>query len=128
MSIAILNEAAQLIREMDSHLPHIEGLGVRISEYLRRNDFVEGVGIFQAEDEVFFDPSCDGSMAIHAKVIASYGTSDGRVLYDIAVSFNGGETYAETIPFRDVVPAFIRAIPEATKSGIVPKVIESNGE
>lgn len=122
MSIAALNEASKLIRDLDEACPHIEGLGVRVSEFLRQYDYVEGVGVHEVGSEVFFDSSCCGKLLHHAKIIASYGTADGRVLYDVALSYNNGSTYAESTPLRDVVPAFIRGIEEATKQGLVPKV------
>jgi hypothetical protein len=123
MSIVVAHEAVKLIRDLDEALPHIEGLSKRVTEFLRVHDYVENVGIFEVDSVVYFDPSCNGSMAQHAKVVANYGTADGRVLYDIALSFTQGATFATSIPLRDVVPAFIRGIDEATQKGVVPKEI-----
>jgi hypothetical protein len=118
-----MNEALQLIRELDAATPHVEGLSLRVTEFIRNNDLVEGVGSHEEGSIVYFDPSCKGECAIHAKVMASYGTHDGRVLYDLALSYTGGETFAETVPLRDVVPSMVRALGEANASGVVPKVL-----
>lgn len=128
MSIAALHEASKLIRDLDEACPHVEGLGVRVSEFLRTYDYVEGVGVHEVGSAVFFDPSCAGKMLQYAKIIASYGTADGRVLYDVALSFNEGDSYVESTPLRDVVPSFIRGIGEATKQGLKPKALTSDIE
>lgn len=125
MSLAAINEAVQLIRELDAATPHVEGLSLRVTEFIRNNELVEGVGSHEEGSIVYFDPSCAGISAQHAKIMASYGTHDGRVLYDVALSYNNGESFAETVPLRDVAPSMIRSIDDSRVSGVVPKVFSN---
>jgi hypothetical protein len=120
MSIATINECVILIDELSRVLPSDDPLRKRARRFLREHDYVEGVGVYEVGDTVFFDPSSGGKLAIHAKVLANYGLADGRVLYDLAVSFDGGNTFLESIPMRDIVPAFIRSLCDANVHGIEP--------
>lgn len=85
----------------------------RVDKFMKRIDTVSEIGIHIAGDLIYFDPQCLSKNLIPAKIVASYATADGRVLYDIAVRFgfneDGSPRFAETTPLRDVVPSFIRS-------------------
>lgn len=118
MTIAAMNNAVKLVRELDSMIPHVEGMSLRVSNFLREHDYVEGVGSHEVESIVYFDPLCGKGPRILAKVLASYGTWDGKVFYDIALSYSEGKTFAESVPLRDVVPSMIRSIDDVESNGV----------
>ena len=116
MTCAIRIEAHSLIthlRDLAAPNTMTSELRKRVADFLHKIDTISEVGIYKVSDPVYFDPQCLGKNFIPAKIVASYCTSDGRVLYDLAIRFgrneDGTPRYAETMPVRDVVPSFIRS-------------------
>lgn len=108
-AISIINDLLASIRE-----PSIPGeLMARITAFKREADIVEDVGSYERGQIVNFNPDARQFMNYRAKVMRAYGTANGKVFYDLALSFvdgHGVETFAETVPIRDVSPAYVHGL------------------
>lgn len=88
-------------------------LKTHIAVLKRKADVIEDVGSYERGQIVHFNPDAKNVIQIRAKVLRCHGTSNGKVFYELALSFvdgQGVETFAETVPIRDVSPSYVRGI------------------
>lgn len=122
-AIRIIDDLMASIRE-----PSIPGeLLTRITVLKRESDVIEDVGSYERGQIVHFNPDTKNVTKIRAKVVRCYGTSKGKVFYNLALSFidgQGVETFAETVPIRDVSPSYVRGISAEDEEAAMNRMIQ----
>jgi hypothetical protein len=115
MTCEIRVEAYKLIHHLQSHVP--EGaiafeMRSRIQKFLMKVHTLSEMNVHEIDEEVYLDPHGTGKYRIPCKIVNCYRSSDGRVVYDLAVQLgfneNGVPRYGEETPLRDVVPSYFR--------------------